>query len=114
VGGEDQLQVEVRHEQDRVVLRLYGELDLGSSPLLQSEIERIEADTAEMLVLDLQDLQFIDSSGLQTILSANKRSREQGREFALTPGSQQVQRLLSIAGVSEHLRIIASPDEMLV
>jgi anti-sigma B factor antagonist len=114
VGGKDQLRVEVRHEQDRVVLRLQGELDLVSAPVLQRAIADARTDSAEMIVLDLQDLQFIDSAGLRTILSGHEDSREHGREFAVTPGSQQVQRLLAVAGVSEHLRIIASPDELLV
>jgi anti-anti-sigma regulatory factor len=45
------------------------------------------------------------------ILSAHERARERGQAFALTRGSQQVQRLLSIAGVSGHLTVLASPDE---
>jgi anti-sigma B factor antagonist len=65
-------------------------------------------------VLDLQDLEFIDSTGLRVLLTAHERSRERGQEFAITPGSQQVQRLLSITRVDEHLRVIASPDELLV
>ena len=97
-----------------MVLSLHGELDLVSAPLLQSQVESAELDTTAMVVLDLQDLQFIDSAGLRTILSAHERSQERGQEFALTRGSQQVQRLLAITGVGEHLRIIASPDEMLV
>jgi anti-anti-sigma factor len=114
VTVQDHLRIDVRPEQDRVVLSLHGELDLVSAPLLQSQVESAELDTTAMVVLDLQDLQFIDSAGLRTILSAHERSQERGQEFALTRGSQQVQRLLAITGVGEHLRIIASPDEMLV
>jgi anti-sigma B factor antagonist len=96
-----------------VVLGLHGELDLAGAPLLQSRIESVESDPPGIVVLDVGDLQFIDSAGLRVILLAHKRSQERGGELALTQGSQQVQRLLSIAGVSEHLRIIASPDEVL-
>lgn len=91
-----------------------GELDLASAPLLRSELENSEIAAAKIVVLDLQGLTFIDSTGLRVLLTAFERSRERGQEFAVTRGSQQVQRLLSITGVAEHLRIIASPDEMLV
>jgi anti-anti-sigma factor len=104
--------METRTEQDRVVLALHGELDLVGAPLLQSEIESEAVAAAGLIVLDLEDLQFIDSSGLRVILSANERARERGQGFALTRGSPQVQRLLSIAGVSGHLQIISSPDEL--
>jgi len=96
------------------VLGLHGELDLLGAPLLEEEIEKAETEAPAIVVLDLQDLQFVDSAGLRVILAAHERSRQQGKELALTPGSEQVQRLFTIAGVDEHLRIIGSPDELLV
>jgi anti-anti-sigma factor len=110
MGVADQLRIEVRHEADRVVVRLEGELDMASAPLLREAIESADREPSSTLVLDLQELRFIDSSGLRTILWA----RERCQELALTPGSEQVQRLLAISGAGEHLRIIASADEMLV
>jgi len=106
--------VDVRLGPDRVVLGLHGELDLLGAPLLEEEIEKAETEAPAIVVLDLQDLQFVDSAGLRVILAAHERSRQQGKELALTPGSEQVQRLFTIAGVDEHLRIIGSPDELLV
>jgi anti-sigma B factor antagonist len=114
VGSEDHLRIEVRTTPDRVVLELHGELDLLGAPLLQKKIEQASGDARGILVLDLQELQFVDSAGLRVILMAHESARQQGQEFALTKGSEQVQRLLSIAGVDEHLRIIASPDDILV
>jgi anti-sigma B factor antagonist len=110
----EHLRIDVRREQDRVVLELHGELDLLAAPLLQSKIENESIDGVDIVVLDLDDLQFIDSAGLRVILAAHEQSGERGQRLALTPGSQQVQRLLSIAGVSEHLCTIASSDAMLV
>ena len=106
--------MDVRREQDRVVLRLHGELDLASGPILQRELASPEIGTTPMVVLDLEHLKFVDSSGLRIILLAHQCSREREQEFAITRGSLQVQRLLSITSLGEHLRIMASPDEMLV
>jgi anti-sigma B factor antagonist len=111
---QDQLLIDVRRDKDRVVLSLRGELDLASAPLLQTEIQNSEIATAGMLVLDLQELKFIDSTGLRVLLAAHESSRERGQEFAVTRGSPQVQRLLSITGVGEHMQIIAPGDEMAV
>jgi anti-sigma B factor antagonist len=110
----EHLRIEVRDEPDRIVLGLHGELDLLGAPLLEKEIESAEVGGKAIVVLDLHDLQFVDSAGLRVILAANESARSQGRELALTRGSDQVQRLFTVAGVSEHLRIIASPDELLV
>jgi anti-anti-sigma factor len=113
VTADRHLRIEARKEHDRVVLGLHGELDLVGAPMLQSEIDSETVAAAPLIVLDLEDLEFIDSSGLRVILSAHERARERGQAFALTRGSHQVQRLLSIAGVSGHLQIIGSPDELL-
>jgi anti-sigma B factor antagonist len=112
MGATEQLQIETHREEDRVILRLEGELDMATAPQLRSAIEELGADEKPMLVLDLQQLSFIDSTGLRLVLWANERYRKDGREFAMTPGSPQVRRLLSISGAGEHLRIIATSGEL--
>ena len=106
MASQDQLNIDVRHEVDRVVLSLEGELDMASTPLLQSAIESAALDPKAMVVLDLQALQFIDSTGLRVILGARDYCGERGQDFAITKGTQQVQRLLSVTGVAEHLHTL--------
>jgi len=110
----EHLGIDVRNEPDRVVLELHGELDLLGAPTLEGAIEGVEAGSPGIVVLDLQDLQFVDSAGLRVILAAHERSQRSDWNLALTRGSEQVQRLFTIAGVGDHLRIIGSPDELLV
>ena len=74
---------------------------------------RRSSDAAE-LVLDLRGLEFIDSTGLRAILLQDKRSTERGQTFALVRGPEQVQRLMNMTRVDEHLKIIASPEEILL
>lgn len=112
MGVRDQLQIDERHEAGRAILSLAGELDMASAELLQDAIEGESVRDEGMVVLDLQQVQFIDSTGLRIILKALERCRGRGQQFAITPGSQQVQRLLSITGVAAHLPIIAAPDEI--
>jgi anti-anti-sigma factor len=113
IGGE-QFTVEVRQAPDRIVLTLHGELDLVGAPRLQSELESDTVDAAAVIVLDLDDVRFMDSTGLRAVLAAHERTAERGQRLALTPGSPQVQRLLSIAGVNGRLQTIASADAALV
>lgn len=112
MGVHDQLQIEVRHDGGRVVLALVGELDMASADRLQQAVDDDALRAEASVVLDLQGLQFIDSTGLRVILRALERCRARGQEFAITRGSPQVQRLLSITGVATHLPTISSTDEM--
>jgi anti-sigma B factor antagonist len=108
------LLIDVSREGERVVLRLDGELDLASVPLLEREVELATLDDTASIVLDLRGLEFLDSTGLRTILLLDKRSSERGQTFALVRGSEQVQRLMSMTRVDEHLKIIATPEEILL
>ena len=96
------------------MLSLHGELDLASAPLLEQELGDIDLAAAGTVVLDLQELEFIDSTGLRTILASQERVHGLGGVFAVTRGSPQVQRLLAITRADEHLQVLASPDELLV
>lgn len=113
VSSVPRLRVEAQPAPDRVVLTLRGELDLAAAPLLAAEIERAEGAERPIVVLDLAELEFIDSTGLRVILAARERAVECGREFAVTPGTPQVRRLFEIAGVSEHLKTIPTSDAVL-
>jgi anti-anti-sigma factor len=112
MGMQDQLQIKVRHDGGRVVLALLGELDMASADRLQQAVDDDARPTDTSVVLDLEGLQFIDSTGLRVILRALERCRGRGQEFAITRGSPQVQRLLSITGIATHLPTISSTDEM--
>ncbi len=104
------LRVGVRRAEDRVVLSLEGELDLANAPALEGELDRLQFTGAETLVLDLERVEFIDSTGLRTMLAARERCEQEARPFAVTPGSQQVQRLLTVTRMGEHLNTIAAAD----
>ena len=110
VGAQEHLRVEARRTDGRVVLHLTGELDLASSSIFERALEAPEVTSAPLLVLDLDELKFVDSTGLRVILLAHDGARGRGQEFAITEGSPQVQRLLSITSVAEHMQVIASPD----
>jgi anti-sigma B factor antagonist len=106
MGVEDHLRIAVTRWDDRVVVSLDGELDMASAPLLERAVENVELAGATMVVLDLHQLEFIDSTGLRIILAARKRCQERDQEFAVTRGSAQVERLLSVTGMAEHLRTV--------
>jgi anti-sigma B factor antagonist len=114
MGATEQLRIDLREESARIVVKLEGELDMANAPLLQNAIESAELAAAKTVVLDLQGLTFLDSTGLRIIRAAREQCWRRGQEFAVTPGSQQVQRLLSVTGVGEHLRTISSAGEMFV
>lgn len=92
---------------------LGGELDLASSPQLEQSLEQVWTTDADPLVIDLRELEFMDSTGLSIIVRAQQRMTEDGRQLSIVRGSQQVQRLLDLTGVAERLRLVDTPEEVL-
>ena len=103
--------VEVRSEGPDSVLTLFGELDLASSPALEEELDRVAG--SARVVIDLRELEFIDSTGLSVLVKAHQRAGEEGREFGLVKGAGQVERLLSLTGLAERLNVADAPEELL-
>ena len=105
------VETDVRHLDDRVVVSFSGELDMAEVPRLQQEMEAIESSRPDLLVLDLQHLSFIDSSGLRFILESDVRARREARRVAIIPGPEQVHRIFLIALLDKRLEFI-EPDQV--
>jgi anti-sigma B factor antagonist len=95
------------------LLVVSGELDIASAPELEQALAQIAPEQTKLVVVDLRELEFMDSTGLSTIVQAHQRLSEQGCELTLVKGPPQVQRLLDLTGVAERLRLGSEPDELL-
>ena len=113
MSAQENFRVEVRSEGRAVVFALAGELDLASSPTLEQELDRVGDPDVGLLIIDLRELRFMDSTGLHALVKANKRATEAGRRFAVVKGGAQIQRLLDLTGVGELLIAADSPEELL-
>lgn len=108
---DNRLRIEV--EQGEIaVIRLLGELDLASAPALNAEIQQTVAASPSTIVIDLSGLEFMDSTGLRSLLMARESCDLNGRRFAVVPGGRQVTRLLEISRVGDHLSLISSVSEL--
>ena len=65
------------------------------------------------MILDLRQIEFMDSTGLRVLLSAHQRAHETGRRFALVRGADQVERVLTLTGVRDLLTVVDAPEDLL-
>jgi anti-anti-sigma factor len=103
------LELKTEDEDGGVRLELAGELDISSAPVLEEALGRIEADQPSLLLVDLRALDFMDSTGLRTLVSANQRARTQGRRLAIVRGPEQVDRIFSVTRLDERFEIVDDP-----
>ncbi|HUA03389.1 MAG TPA: STAS domain-containing protein [Solirubrobacteraceae bacterium] len=102
------------HTTDRVTtVTVTGELDLVSSPTFETELERAIDSDCDVIVVDFRSLDFMDSTGLHVLIKGHHRALESKRVFAVTRGSDQVDRLLTLTGLADVMRIVDSPEHAL-
>jgi anti-sigma B factor antagonist len=87
---------------DAYVIALVGELDLDGAPRLEEELLSAEATDVASIVVDLRELEFIDSTGLRLLVMAAERSQSDGR-FTILRGPKQVHRVFEITDLVSRL-----------
>lgn len=92
-------------------LALEGELDLASAGQVESHLASLDQQSLKRIVIDLDGLAFIDSTGLRTLIQADARTRERGCELWLRPGDESIQRVFELTGALDVLTFESSADE---
>lgn len=95
--------VEVTGNADTAVVRPSGEIDIATGPALEAEVEFLVDAGIRTCAIDLTDVEFIDSAGLQMVLAARSTLRRVGGTFSLKGASPSVSRLLEISGMTTLL-----------
>jgi len=92
---------------------LTGELDIATVPMLDAAFDAVYGDeAAEMIVVDLTELSFMDSTGIHLLLRMHAACEDDDR-LRVVNGSPPVVRLFDVTGVRDHLPIISSDRDPL-
>jgi anti-sigma B factor antagonist len=93
-------EIDVQEDGALLVLRLRGDLDMAAVPAVEQTVERLPRDRDGMVV-DIAELQFLDSTGLRLLLTLQQR--QDGMPVAFTEPAPRVGRVLDITGVRRLL-----------
>jgi anti-sigma B factor antagonist len=87
-----------------VIVRLVGELDLYNAPTLREELTHVCAAGPERVVVDLAEVEFVDSTTLGVLIEARSRLANK-RGFLLAAPGRETARALQISGLDRHLSV---------
>lgn len=99
----------MEHERKKgtVTVRVTGELDHCSAQSIRRELDALIAEPGtKRLVLDLQDMTFMDSSGIGVILGRYRELRNRGGDVAVKNMNPQVERVFTLSGMKQVIQII--------
>ena len=99
------IRIERHDEAEGIRLVVHGDVDMTTGDRLESELLRAEREQPGTLTLDLCDVDFFDSTGLQLLLDADVRAHEEDRRVVVIPGDGEAARVLALAEVSDRLNV---------
>ena len=107
------IRIETEERAGWKVVHVTGEIDLRTAPELRERLAVLLDEGAEQLVLDLDDVRFIDSTALSVLVGAHKRLVRRGAVLHLVSNGRQVVRVLAVTGLSRVFAVHDSLDDAL-
>jgi anti-sigma B factor antagonist len=106
------MQIATTPGSDRYLITVSGEVDLASSPDLDTAIIAAIESGSSSLVIDLTDVSFMDSSGLGVIVRGLKRCREADKDLDLVITNERVLKVFGITGLDQVIPIHDSLEDI--
>ena len=95
------------------IFALHGSLDIATSPTLRAALLEAADHAGHLLVVDLSQLDFLDSTGLGALIGAHKRASESDGSVRLVAQEGQILRLLRITGLLDVFQVYPNLDAAL-
>ena len=106
-----ELNLRVNHHDERAVVHVNGEVDLATCPRLRDVLAELIDQGVYHLIVDLEQVSFLDSSGMGVLVSTLRRIRERDGSLRLTAPSPHVRRVLELTGITKLLPTYATLEE---
>lgn len=114
-GGSQVLQTEFILRENVLIVRLRGEIDHHEATKLREEWQRyLQNGKSVHVVLNVNDVSFMDSSGIGVVLGRYKEVVSQGGELVICHVNEQINRLFNMAGLFKIIRVEENEQQALL
>ena len=93
------------------VIAVQGEIDVATAPQLRERLLMLADRDHTVVVVDLRDVSFVDSTALGVLVSGAKRLRNKGGDLRLVVTEPHIAKVLAITGLTEVFRVCTTTDE---
>ncbi len=107
----ENLVLETNDRGDITVVSVKGEVDLYTAPSLKERVADLVSSGRNRLAVDLGGVEFMDSTGLGTLVGGLKRMKERGGALSLVCANRPVLRILTITGLDAVFSIHDSVEQ---
>jgi anti-sigma B factor antagonist len=105
----------VRHREHRgwTVVTVRGVVDVAAAPDLRQILQEVQFSGSTRVLVDLTDVELIDSFGLGVLVGARKRAVSHDGELALVVTNPRLLHVLELTGLDTTLRVVADAEDVL-
>jgi anti-sigma B factor antagonist len=107
------LSLETRQAGDRTVVTVGGEIDVYTAPKLRDKITELVNAGHHALVIDMEKVEFLDSTGLGVLVGGLKKVRAQDGSMELVCSQDRLLKIFRITGLAKVFTIHESEAEAL-
>jgi anti-anti-sigma factor len=94
-----------------VVFNIRGDLDVQSVRIARAELDEIEREAPDLLVLNLAELSFCDSTGMGLITATHLKAAKANRRCVIVRPRQPVYQAFALTGLEPYMEMAESVDE---
>jgi anti-sigma B factor antagonist len=93
-----------------VVVAVRGEIDIATAPKLREKLVELASQGAQMVVVDLEGVDFLDSTGLGVLIGGMKRLRGLDGDLTLVCTQPRILKVFEITGLNRAFTIHETVD----
>ncbi len=102
------MQITLSTETDPMVTAVVGRLDLRTAPELRAQVSAALVAGPGSMIIDLSNVEFIDSSGLGVLIGLHKQAVAQGGRVTLVPPSGSARQIFALTRTESYFNIVPS------
>jgi anti-sigma B factor antagonist len=107
----DHVEVKTQSLENAVVFRPLGDIDLSRAPSLRLQLGEVQRSGTRRVIVDLEDVPYMDSSGVATLVEAMQTARREKTDLVLCGLQDKVRSVFQIARLDMVFTIVDTVDE---
>ncbi len=93
----------IREDPSAIIITIEGSMELHSIKEFQNKVIELGTAAPRDIVLDIKDVDYIDSTGISVLITLNRQQKTNGKSLKILNASQRVANLLELSSLSDLL-----------
>ncbi len=104
------MEVNTIQKENYIVLQLKGSLDIYTSLDLKNDVDGLKLKKDIAVIFDLNNVDYVDSSGIGTLIKIVNQVQEAGGQFYITGLKPMIEKIFKVAGLMTYFTILSAEE----